>query len=144
MNRLIMIAMVLVGCSNPMTTVKPPTFTPDSGPKLQPTGGACSSVIDCIGDTCMQEFGDGVEIPGGLCTEQCEWDYSLEDFTRTCGEGETCIKYAPSDESFCFLDCSSDLDCRLDGWWCLCWDYFCFEGARGTCMPDTIGYRWDR
>lgn len=142
MNRLIMIAMVLVGCSNPMATVKPPTFTPDSGPKLQPTGGACSSVIDCIGDTCMQEFGDGVEIPGGLCTEQCEWDHSLEDFTRTCPAGESCLRYGPTGNNMCFADCYVDADCgRNEEWFCLCWDAFCFDGHRGSCFPDLTGYR---
>ena len=95
----------------------------------------------CASNLCLEEFGDGVVISGGICTEECAWDYDLADFTKTCADGESCLKWGPTEELLCFEDCSSDSDCRTeDGWFCMCWDYHCFEGFRGTCFPEDLVY----
>jgi len=91
----------------------------------------------CASDLCLEEFGDGVEVDGGMCTDVCAWN---DDATDTCTNGvdgdggQICLNYRPSGEFFCFDDCTTDADCRADeGWSCLCLDFFCGEAA---CVPD--------
>lgn len=97
-------------------------------------GEACSADNPdevCESDLCLEEFGDGVDVDEGLCTEECVWN---EDASDTCADGEICLNYRPSNEFFCFEDCTTDADCRTeDGWSCLCLDFFCLEAA---CIPD--------
>lgn len=97
-------------------------------------GEACDAEDEsfvCEGELCLEEFADGTDVDEGLCTDTCEWN---EDFSDSCEEGYMCLNYRPTNEFFCFEDCSTDSDCRTeDGWSCLCLDFLCAEGA---CIPD--------
>jgi len=85
----------------------------------------------CASDLCLEEFEDGTDVDEGLCTEVCEWN---DDASDNCAEGEICLTYRPTNEFYCFEDCTTNADCRTeDGWSCLCLDFLCTQGA---CIPD--------
>lgn len=106
----------------------------DDGPNVTvlDNGAACSTSDEtevCASDLCLEEFADGKDVNEGMCTEVCEWNDDLSD---TCAEGEVCLTYRPTNEFYCFEDCTTNADCRAeDGWTCLF-----LGGATGACIPD--------
>lgn len=93
-------------------------------------GEACvPDKTECESGLCVDSFGDGVKLDGGLCTTTCEWN---ADGTDDCVDGQTCLRYNPTGEKYCFLDCLTDDDCRTeDGWTCVVLD---FLGDK-SCIP---------
>lgn len=89
----------------------------DDGPS-SPTGDGCDSNDDCESGFCLTDYGDGTEVAGGICTEECEWTGST-GHDDTCPEGQACLNYTATGEKHCYLDCTTDADCRTeDGWVC--------------------------
>ena len=73
-----------------------------------------------------------VEVPGGFCTATCEWGENPGD-PDTCGDGEVCLRYNPTQEFFCFQNCTSNADCRgEETWTCVCLDHLC---GTQVCIP---------
>lgn len=106
-------------------------------PTLLENGAACQADNEdevCTDPAfCLEEFENGVELAGGMCTDECAWGENPGD-PDTCGDGEVCLRYNPTQEYVCFQECSSDADCREDdGWSCLCLDFFCSTSA---CVPE--------
>jgi hypothetical protein len=86
-------------------------------------GQPCTLDADCGAReaTCAKQlpyFGlatnDGVDVPGGYCTQRCSLD-------RECGEGAQCINYGTSG-GLCLATCTSDATCRVG--------YACFAHFR--------------
>ncbi len=95
----------LVACGDNIT---PPQPSPDGEP--------CAEDSECESGLCVRQFGDGKEIAGGMCSQECVY----EQGTDSCPEGEACLRYTATREQFCFTECVSDEDCRVDeGWTCV-------------------------
>lgn len=86
------------------------------GPDRADNGGACVEDNSCNSGLCVEAFGNGTVVEGGLCTQECEWTGGLMD---DCPEEEVCLRYNATGEKLCFLECETDDDCRSDeGWVC--------------------------
>ena len=108
---------------------------------LAENGEACELSEDCLSETCLTEYGDGVPVPGGICTDECEWNDPASEDVDTCVEGEICLRYFKTSEKHCYLVCQSDRDCRepdvgpdagAPEWSCECLDGPCNLQA---CVP---------
>lgn len=68
-------------------------------------GGTCGEATECEFLLCQ----NGPETPGGMCTLSC-------GTSQNCSAGSSCVR--TSSGWLCFVDCTSDADCRTDQYRC--------------------------
>lgn len=85
---------------------------------LNDNGEQCEESDDCKSEMCLQELDDNLKYPDGFCAQECDV------FEQTgCSEEEVCVRYTPTDQSFCYEKCYASDGCR-DGWQCFNVSFF--------------------
>ncbi|MFZ5443031.1 MAG: hypothetical protein ACOZQL_23695 [Myxococcota bacterium] len=96
--------------------------TGGGGGSLAPTGSACTSFLQCVGDTCVSNW------PGGYCSDTCG--------ATSCSSGSSCSSVAGN---YCLQNCTWDGaggGCRA-GYVC---DRYLIDGTdQATCYPACSG-----
>jgi hypothetical protein len=88
----------------------------------RPSGEACAADADCAGFGGTRRCAQG-DFKNGYCTNACAYD-------NDCAPGSHCTAKSVGDSAICVRNCTSDSDCRADGYRC--------QNADDSTTPDGV------